>query len=114
MVGVGIGIVEQMHGISGHRLPTNHLDKAFAFNLHHLFITRNPANSVVQQPQQIAVASKPVGALDVSGEVGDTGRANFAKHNCRLIALRDRWVSQFRRIAHKSWNYSKHRILHGL
>ena len=114
MVGVGIGVVEQVNGISGGGLPTEHLDEAFTFNVNDALVAGDPADGVVQQSQQIAVAGEPVASLDVSGEVGRTAGACFAQHNCRLIGVRDRRVGQLRWIPHEAWDDGEHGILYGL
>ena len=75
---------------------------------------REPADGVVQQSQQVAVAGEPVGPLDVSGKVGSAAGAGFAQHNCRLIGVRYRRIGQFRRIAHEAGNDGEHGILHRL
>ena len=77
-------------------------------------VVGDPADGVVQQAQQIAVAGEPVGALDVSGELGDAAGAGFAQNDCRLIGVRDGRVGQLRRIAHEAGNDGEHGIVHRL
>ena len=70
MVRVGVGVVEQVHGIARLRLPAEHLDEAVALNVDDALVMGDPADGVVEQPQQITVTGEPVAALDVSGELG--------------------------------------------
>src|SRR5690242_7587563 len=44
MVGVGVSVVEQMHGISGCGLPTEHLDEPFTFNVDDALVAGDPAD----------------------------------------------------------------------
>src|ERR1017187_1650004 len=102
MVGVWVGVVKQMHGVSRGRFPTKHFEEAFALDMHNTLVVSDPAYSVVQQAKQIAVAREPIGALDVSRKVGQPAGACFAQDQRRLIGVRDRRVGELRRIAHKS------------
>ena len=70
MMGVGIGVVEQVNGISGFCLPTEQLDQAISVDAHDALIVREPVNGVVHEAEQIAVAGEPIRAFDVAGEVG--------------------------------------------
>ena len=76
MMSIGVGVVEQMHGVSGLCLPTKHLDEAVAFNLDKALVPGDPLDRVVEQVQQIAMPREPVGTLDVSREVGRAASRN--------------------------------------
>lgn len=68
MLGGGVGVVEQVNCITGTSFPTKHLQEARALDVNDAFIVADPADGVVQQPKEVAVAGKPVGTLDVSRE----------------------------------------------
>src|SRR6476660_2694754 len=76
-------------------------------------VVHDPAYGVVQQPQQITVASEPITALNVSRKVGRAAGAYFAKNNCWLIGVGGRRVCQLRWIPDEAWNHGEYRILHG-
>ena len=52
MVGVGVGVVEHVHRVAGGRLPGKNLDEAFALDVDNFLVARNPADRVVQEPQE--------------------------------------------------------------
>src|SRR5664279_2154227 len=100
-MGIGIGVIEQVHGVSWHSLPTEHLDEAIAFYGYDALFLCDPADGVVQQAQQVAMTREPVCTLDISGEISDTAGAQFAQYHSRLTCVRDLRVGQFGRIAHE-------------
>ena len=114
MVRVGVGVVEQMNGVARVGLPCEELDETFSLNVNNALVMGDPADSVVQQPEQVAVAGEPVGALDVSGELGHAAGADFAQDDGRLFGVRDERVSKFWRIVHEAGDDGEHRMLHGL
>ena len=90
MVGIRVGVVEQVDGIARSSLPGEDLEESIAFNVDDGFIVGDPADGVVQQAQQIAVTGEPEGAFDVSRKVGEAAGADFAQHDGWLIGVRGR------------------------
>src|SRR5580700_2986695 len=114
MVRVGVGVVEQVHRVAGGRLPGKYLDEAFAPDVNNSFVSGNPTDGVVQEPQQVAMAGEPPGALDVSGEIGGATLADLAQDDGRLRCMRDSRVSQLRRILHEARDDGQNGVRYGL
>lgn len=77
-------------------------------------VAGDPADSVVQEPEEIAVAGEPVSTPNVSWKPGDAAGACLAKHDCGLVGIREGWGSEFRRILYKAGNDSQNGLLHWL
>src|SRR5215469_10305842 len=104
MLCIGIRVVEQVNGITWRSFPAKHFDQPLTFYIDHSLIVADPANGIVQQTQKITMSGKPIGALDVSREPDRTACSRLVQHNSGFIGMRLYWVSQFRRIAHETWN----------
>jgi hypothetical protein len=114
MVGVGVGVVEHVHRVAGGRLPGKNLDEAFALDVDNFLVASNPADRVVQEPQEVAMASEPPGALDVSGEIGGATVADFAQDYGRLRCVRDGRIGQLWRILHEAGDDGENGFRYGL
>jgi hypothetical protein len=77
-------------------------------------VAGDPADSVVQEPEEIAVADEPVSTLNVSWKPGDATGACLADHDCGLVGIGGGWISEFRRILYRAGNDSQNWLLHWL
>jgi hypothetical protein len=75
VVRIGVGVVEKVDGVAGVGLPCEEFDETFALDVDDALVAGDPADSVVQEPEEIAVAGEPVSTLNVSRKPGDAAGA---------------------------------------
>ncbi len=81
VVRVGVGVIEKVDGVAGGGRPCEEFDETFTVDMDDTLIAGDPADSVVQEPEEIAVAGEPVSMLNVSWKPGDATGACLADHD---------------------------------
>src|SRR6516225_1739558 len=113
MLSSGVGVVEQVNRISGAGFPTEHLQESRTLDVNNSFVVTDPTDRVMKEAQQVSVAGKPIGTLDVSREPHGSAWSGFAENDCGLASMRLGWISEFGRIAYKTGNYGEQRLFDG-